>query len=110
VLGNSDQFLSQLDRAITGSYYQQDSRMVLVNNFHPTLHPIILNTQLMKKQSVLEFEEHCLSQSSIGSCMYLVTGTRPSHAYPIFYLSQFLTAPSKSHLSIAKHILRSIKG
>jgi hypothetical protein len=43
-----------------------------MNDSHPTLLPIDLNTRLTKKDSVLEVEEHCLYQSIIGSCMYLV--------------------------------------
>jgi hypothetical protein len=42
--------------------------------------------------------------------MYLVTCPRPDLAYPVSYLSQFLTAPSKSHLTAAKCLLRYIKG
>jgi hypothetical protein len=61
-----------------------------MNDSHPMLLPIDPNTRLMKEDSVLEAEEHCLYQSIIGSCMYLVTCTRPDLAYPISYLSQFL--------------------
>jgi hypothetical protein len=42
--------------------------------------------------------------------MYLVTCTRPDLAYPIAYVSQFFAAPSKSHLTAAKRLLRYIKG
>jgi hypothetical protein len=42
--------------------------------------------------------------------MYLVTCTRPDLAYLVSYLSQFLGAPSKSHLKAAKRLLRYIKG
>jgi hypothetical protein len=76
-----------------------------MNDSHPTLLPIDPNTRLMKEDSVLEAEEHRLYQSIIGSCMYLVTCTRPDLAYPVSYLSQFLAAPSKSHLRAAKRLL-----
>jgi hypothetical protein len=81
-----------------------------MNDSHPTLLPIDPNTRLTKEDSVLEAEEHRLYQSIIGSCMYLVTCTRPDLAYPVSYLSQFLAAPSKSHLTAAKRLLRYIKG
>jgi hypothetical protein len=42
--------------------------------------------------------------------MYLVTRTRPDIAYPVSYLWQFLYAPSKSHLTAAKCLLRYIIG
>jgi transposase InsO family protein len=64
---------------------------------HPTLLPIDPNTRLTKEDLVLEAAQHCLYQSIIGSCMYLVTCTRPDLAYSVSYVSQFLAAPSKSH-------------
>jgi hypothetical protein len=36
--------------------------------------------------------------------------SRPVLAYPVSYLSQFLAALSKSHLTVTKHLLRYIKG
>jgi hypothetical protein len=81
-----------------------------MNDSHPTLRPIDLNTRLTKAESVLEAEEHRLYQSIMGSCKYLVACTRPDLAYPVSYLSQFLAAPSKSHLTAAKRLLRYIKG
>jgi hypothetical protein len=81
-----------------------------VNDSHPTVLSIDPNIRLTKHESVLEAEEHHLYQSIIGSCMYLVTYTRPDLVYPIFYISQFLAALSKSHLSAVKHLLRYIKG
>jgi hypothetical protein len=81
-----------------------------MNNSHPTLLPIDPTTKLTKADSVLEAEEHHLYQSSIGSCMYLVTCTRPDPAYAVSYLSQFLAPPSKSHLTVAKCLLQYIEG
>jgi hypothetical protein len=81
-----------------------------MNDSHPTLLPIDPNTRLTTEDSVLEAEEHRLYRSIIGSCMYSVTYARPDLAYPVSYLSQFLAAPSKSHLMAAKCLLRYIKG
>jgi hypothetical protein len=81
-----------------------------MNDSHPTLLPIDPNTRLTKEDLVLEAEEHRLYQSIIGSCMYLVTCTRPDLAYPISYLLQFLAAPSKFHRTAAKRLQRNIKG
>jgi hypothetical protein len=77
---------------------------------HPTLLSIDPNTRLTKEDSVLEADEHRLYQSIIGSCMYLVTCTRPDLAYPVSYLSQFLAALAKSHLTAAKRHRRYITG
>jgi hypothetical protein len=41
--------------------------------------------------------------------MYLVTCRRPDVPYTIFYLSQFLAASSKFHLTAAKRLLRYLK-
>jgi hypothetical protein len=79
-----------------------------MNESHPTLLPIDPNIRLTMTESVLEAEEHRLYQLSIGSYIDLVTCTRPDLAYPIFYLSQFLAASSKSHLTANKCLLRYI--
>jgi hypothetical protein len=42
--------------------------------------------------------------------MYLVTGTRPDLTFAISYLSQFSSAPNKSHVAAVKRCLRYIKG
>jgi hypothetical protein len=41
------------------------------------------NTKITKEEEVLEAEDHYLYQSMIGSCIYLVTCTRPNLAYLI---------------------------
>jgi hypothetical protein len=81
-----------------------------MNHSHPMLLPIDPNTRLTKEDPVLEAQEHRLYQSIIGSCMYLVTGTRPDLAYPISYFSQFLAAPTKFHLTPTKRLIRYRKG
>jgi hypothetical protein len=81
-----------------------------MNDSHPMRLTIDPNTRLTKEDTVLEAEEYGLYQSIIGSCMYLVTCTRPDLVYPVSYLSKFLATPSKSHLMAAKHLLRYIKG
>jgi hypothetical protein len=81
-----------------------------MNDSHPTLLPIDPSIRLTKEDSILEAEEHRLYKYIIGSCMYLVICTRPDLAYPVSYLSQFVAAPSKSHLTAAKHLLPYIKG
>jgi hypothetical protein len=62
-----------------------------LNDSHPMLLPIAFNTRIIKEESVVEFEEHRLYQSIIGSAMYLVKCTRTDLTYPVSYLLQFLT-------------------
>lgn len=81
-----------------------------MSDSHATTLPIDPNTRLQKGQDTVDVKEHRLYQSIIGSCMYLVTCTRPDLAYPVSYLSQFLAAPSMVHLTAAKRLLRYIKG
>jgi hypothetical protein len=81
-----------------------------INNSHLTLLPVDLNTRLMTADSVLDAEAHRLYQSIIGSCMYLVTCTRPDLAYPVSYLSQCLAARSKAQSTAAKRLPWYIKG
>jgi hypothetical protein len=80
-----------------------------MNDSHPMRLPIDPNTRLMTKNSVHEAEEHRLYQLIIGSCMYLVSCTRPDRPNPVSNLLHFLAAPSKSHLTAAKCLLRYIK-
>jgi hypothetical protein len=42
--------------------------------------------------------------------MYLVTGPRPDLTFAISCLSQFSSAPNKTHLAAVKRCLRYIKG
>jgi hypothetical protein len=76
-----------------------------MHNSYPTLLPSDPNTRLTKEDSVLDAKNNRLYQSSIGSCIYLVTCIRPNLAYPVSHLSQFLATPSKSYLTAAKRLL-----
>ena len=39
-----------------------------------------------------------------------MTATRPDLCYSVAKLSQYLSAPTKSHINTAKHVLRYLKG
>ena len=49
-------------------------------------------------------------QKLIGMLLYLSVGTRPDIAYPVNYLSRFVTCYDKSHWSAVKRVLRYLKG
>jgi hypothetical protein len=77
---------------------------------NPTVLPIDCNTTLkcsMPNEVVKDIQVY---QSMIGSIMYLVTGTRPNLTFAISCLSQFSSAPNKSHVAAVKRCLRYIKG
>jgi hypothetical protein len=63
----------------------------------------------MKQESVFEPEEHPLYQSNIRFCIYNITYPRSELIYHVSNLSQFLAAPSKSHLMAAKGLLPYMK-
>jgi hypothetical protein len=81
-----------------------------MNDAHLMLLPINSNTRLTNEDSKIDTVEHRLYQSIIGSCLYLVTCTRPDFGNPISYLSQCSASPSKSQLTAAKYLRRYIKG
>jgi len=45
-------------------------------------------------------------RAAIGSLMYLTTSTRPDIAFPVGYLSRFVSNPSKKHCGAVKRVLR----
>jgi hypothetical protein len=81
-----------------------------MTDYNPTVVPIDCNTTL--KRSMLDevVKDIQVYQSMIGSIMYLVTGTRPNLTFAISCLSQFSSAPNKSHVAAIKRCLRYIKG
>ena len=46
----------------------------------------------------------------VGSLIYLMTSTRPDIAYVVTLLSQYMSSPHVVHLTLAKSVLRYIKG
>ena len=51
-----------------------------------------------------------LYREIIGSLIYAMTGTRPDLCYVVTKLSQYMSEPNKNHMSMAKHVLRYLKG
>ncbi len=48
--------------------------------------------------------------SIVGSLMYLMIATRPDLANSVGIISRYLSNPTEEHLTVAKHILRYVKG
>lgn len=57
-----------------------------------------------------ELEDPKIYKEIIGSLIYLMTCTRPDLCYSVSKLSQFMHKPTYSHLNVAKHILKYLKG
>ena len=51
-----------------------------------------------------------LYREIVGSLIYVMTGTRPDICYVVTKLSQKMSNPTESDLSMAKHALRYLKG
>ena len=46
----------------------------------------------------------------VGSLIYIMTATRPDISYTVTKLSQFLSCATQCHMTMAKHVLRYLKG
>jgi hypothetical protein len=62
------------------------------------------------KEANTVFKEVKLYQQLIGSLNYLSTRTRPDISYSVSYLASFLQQPTEQSFSLAKRVLRYLKG
>lgn len=51
-----------------------------------------------------------LYREMVGSLIYIMTSTRPDLCYIVTTLSQYMARPTIVHLTMAKHVLRYLKG
>ena len=51
-----------------------------------------------------------LYRATVGCLIYVMTGTRPDLCYPVTRLSQAMSRSTQLDLSMAKHVLRYLKG
>jgi hypothetical protein len=70
--------------------------------------PWTSGTVLVKKGKTLGHEVPF--GSLVGALMYLATCTRPDIAYVVGQLSRYMAAPTVEHWTIAKGVLRYLKG
>ena len=63
----------------------------------------------MKQSDSVELEDPKLYREIVGSLIYVMTSTRPDICYAATLLSQVMSKPTKSHMSMAKHVLRYLK-
>lgn len=68
---------------------------------------MMIDDLISQESDVLEDPK--LYREIIGSLIYLMTGTRPDLSFVVTKLSQCMNNPTKTHLSLAKHVLRYIK-
>lgn len=66
--------------------------------------------QVDKDGNAVGIKDHDAYRTLVGSLLYASTHTRPDIAWAVGLLSRYLQAPGATHWSIAKHLLRYIKG
>ena len=64
----------------------------------------------IQNEDSTELADQSLYREIVGSLIYVMTGTRPDLCYIVTNLSQHMAKPTESHLTMAKHVLRYIKG
>ena len=57
-----------------------------------------------------ELADAKLYREMVGSLIYIMTGTRPDLCYAVTLLSQYMSKPTVTHLTMAKHAFRYLKG
>eukprot|EP00961_Rhodomonas_salina_P040238 540673-Rhodomonas_salina.1 len=83
-----------------------------MTNCNPVNTPLPPNVKTYKStpEDALGESDHALYRSIVGSLQYLATMTRADLAFATSELSRYLSAPSKTHLQLAKHVLAYLKG
>ena len=57
-----------------------------------------------------ELADATLYREIVGSLIYCMSATRPDICYVVTYLSQYMSEPTQVYMSIAKRVLRYLKG
>ena len=76
----------------------------------PKTLPCDLSINNLIENGSKELADANLYRQMIGSLIYVMTGTRPDLCFVVNKLSQHMSNPTTTHLSLAKHVFRYIKG
>ena len=76
----------------------------------PVATPADMNVKLLKDDGVSNEVDRTVYQAMVGSLLYAAIATRPDISYAVGAVSKFCAAPSTSHLTAVKRILRYLKG
>ncbi|KAL1937083.1 hypothetical protein VTO73DRAFT_15123 [Trametes versicolor] len=79
-------------------------------NANPIDTPLDANVHLVCHDGPEDPDARSLYQAIVGSLMYAALGTRPDIAHAAQQLSQYSSNPGPVHLTVAKRILRYLKG
>ena len=72
--------------------------------------PIDPNVRLQKDDKYSKQVDTVLYQSIAGSLLYTAIATRPDIVHAVGMVSKFSSSPTEAHLTVAKRILRHLKG
>ena len=75
----------------------------------PRATPSELGVNKISTENPEDFADKKLYQEIVGSLIYVMTSTRPDLSF-VTKLSQYMSNPTNSHLSMAKHVIRHLKG
>jgi hypothetical protein len=90
-------------------YTQQILDKYNMRNCNSVSTPMATDVKLVKDDGSNAVDK-TVYQSIVGSLLYLSTATRPDIAYAVGVLSRFTSAPTQTHLTAAKRVLRYLKG
>ncbi|XP_071714386.1 uncharacterized mitochondrial protein AtMg00810-like [Rutidosis leptorrhynchoides] len=93
---------------------QRKYYLELINEFgllasKPANTPIDVNVSAYKGQNENIIKNMKIYQKLVGKLIY-ITVTRPGISYVVHVLSQFMHAPTESHLKLAFRVLKYLKG
>ena len=72
--------------------------------------PSELGVNKLTAESSEELADKKPYQEIVGSLIYVMTSTRPDLSFIVTKLSQYMSNPTNTHLSMAKHVLCYLKG
>ncbi|XP_066950842.1 uncharacterized protein [Macrobrachium rosenbergii] len=81
-----------------------------MNDCNPKAIPCDLSINKLISSDSKELANPKLYREIVGSLIYIITGTRPALSYVVTKLSQYMSNPTLAHLSLARHVLKYLKG
>ena len=92
-----------------GKYIERLLEKFQMHNCKPKLTPCDPNINKICSEPA-EPTDATLYREIVGSLIYAMTATRPDLCYVVTKLSQYMSNPNKNHMSMAKHVLRYLRG
>ena len=81
-----------------------------ISECKPRVTPCDFNLNRMKDDENVQFADEKTYRAIVGSLIYAMSATRPDLCFIVTYLSQYMSKPTSVHMTMAKHVLRYLKG